>query len=102
MQDFKFRDVDFTFNFKKLPPCDQDYLRTLTYETIKDRSIKNSGINFSKYYPNPDNFTLFKDEMTMINYMSEFAREYAYTASHLLHGKKYWFAWTFNKLDKHV
>jgi hypothetical protein len=28
--------------------------------------------------------------------MSEYANPYRYTASHLLHGKKYFLAWTFN------
>jgi len=97
IKDFKFKDVDLTFNFKKLPPCDQDYLRTMTYETTKDRSIKYSGLSFIEYYPFADNFTLFKEEHAMINYMSEFVGEYSYTASHLLSGKKYWFAWTHKK-----
>ena len=97
MQEFKFRDVDLTFNFKKLPIYDQDYLRTMTYETIKERSVNHSGHNFKQYYPNADNFTLFKDESTMLNYMSEFVGDYSYKSSHLLHGKKYWFAWSHNK-----
>ena len=33
----------------------------------------------------------------MLNYMSEFVGEYSYITSHLLEGKKYWFAWTHNK-----
>ena len=74
----------------------------MTYETTKERSVKHSGISFYEYYPNADNFTLFKDERTMINYMAEFSGEYSSIASHLLHGKKYWFAWTHNKNTKHV
>tara|TARA_B100000287_G_scaffold251911_1_gene236703 strand:- start:442 stop:741 length:300 start_codon:yes stop_codon:yes gene_type:complete len=97
MQEFRFKDVELTFNFKKLPICDQDYLRTMTYEKIKERSVRHSGLPFNKYYPNASNFTLFRDETTMINYMAEFAAEYSNTVSHLLHGKKYWFAWTHNK-----
>jgi hypothetical protein len=97
MTEFKFRDVDLTFNFRKLPPCDQDYLKSMMYEITKERSVKHSGINFYDYYPNADNFTLFKEESTMLNYMAEFVGEYSYTTSHLLHGKKYWFAWTHNK-----
>jgi len=96
-KDFRFRDVDFTFDFRKLPIHDQEYLRSMIYETIQDRSVKSLGKGFNKYYPNADNFTLFKDESTMLNYMSEFAGSYSYTTSHLLHGKKYWFAWTHNK-----
>ena len=34
--------------------------------------------------------------------MSEFVGEYSSIASHLLHGKKYWFAWTHNKNKKYV
>jgi len=33
----------------------------------------------------------------MLNYMTEFSGEYASMASHLLHGKKYWFAWSYSK-----
>ena len=54
-------------------------------------------MSFIEYYPNADNFTLFKDESTMLNYMSEFVGDYSYRSSHLLEGKKYWFAWTHNK-----
>ena len=97
IKDFKFKNVDLTFNFKKLPICDQDYLRTMVYEITKERSIKHSGMSFIEYYPNADNFTLFKDESTMLNYMSEFVGDYSYRSSHLLEGKKYWFAWTHNK-----
>ena len=94
MTEFRFKDVELTFNFKKLPPIDQDYLRSMTYEIIKNRSVSNSGLGFNQYYPNANNFTLFNDERMMINYMSEFALGYSNTSSHLLHGKKYWLAWT--------
>ena len=97
MTEFRFKDVELTFNFKKLPVCDQDYLRAMTYETTKERSVKHSGIGFFNYYPSVGNFTLFNDETTMLNYMSEFVNEYSYITSHLLDGKKYWFAWTHNK-----
>tara|TARA_R100001082_G_C4262070_1_gene116001 strand:+ start:279 stop:578 length:300 start_codon:yes stop_codon:yes gene_type:complete len=97
MTEFRFKDVELTFNFRKLPLCDQDYLKSMTYEITKDRSVNHSGMSFFEYYPAADNFTLFKDERTMINYMSEFAVGYSNTSSHLLEGKKYWFAWTHNK-----
>ena len=97
MTEFRFKDVDLTFNFRKLPSCDQDYLKSMTYEIIQDRSVKSSGINFNNYYPGADNFTLFRDEKTMFNYMAEFMGEYSYTTSHLLNSKKYYFAWTHNK-----
>ena len=127
MQEFRFKDVELTFNFKKLPSYDQDYLRSMIFEiikersvnasglgfnlyypqaknftlfnneTVKERSVKHSGLGFYNYYPNVDNFTLFNSEKTMLNYMAEFVGEYSYTVSHLLHGKKYWFAWTHNK-----
>ena len=97
MQEFRFKDVELTFNFKKLPNYDQDYLRTMTYETVKERSVNYSGQSFVKYYPNSNNFTLFNEYSSMLNYMAEFAQEYSYTTSHLLHGKKYYFAWTHNK-----
>ena len=97
MAEFRFKDVELTFNFRNLPTCDQDYLRSMTYEIIQDRSVKNSGVNFNNYYPNSDNFTLFRNEKTMLNYMAEFVGDYSYRTSHLLEGKKYWFAWTHNK-----
>ena len=97
MTDFRFRLVDLIFNFKKHPNYDQDYLRTMTYETVKERSVNYSGQSFVKYYPNSNNFTLFNEYSSMLNYMAEFAQEYSYTTSHLLHGIKYYFAWTHNK-----
>jgi hypothetical protein len=97
MTEFRLKDVELTFNLKKLPPCDQEYVRSMIYETVKERSVKHSGLGFYNYYPNVDNFTLFNSEKTMLNYMAEFVGEYSYTVSHLLHGKKYWFAWTHNK-----
>jgi len=97
MQDFRFKDVELTFNFKKLSSVDQEYLRSMIYDTVQNKSVKSSGHNFHEYYPNADNFTLFKNEQTMINYMAEFIGNYSYIASHLLEGKKYWFAWTHNK-----
>ena len=97
MKDFKFKLVDLTFDMKKLPSCDQEYLRTMVFETINQRSVKNSGRPFRNMYPNPNNFTLFNEYSSMLNYMAEFAQEYSYTTSHLLHGKKYYFAWTHNK-----
>ena len=97
MTEFRFRDVELTFNFRKLPIYDQDYLRSMVYEKIQDRSINHSGLGFHEYYPNASNFTLFKEESIMLNYMSEFIGEYSYMTSHLLHGKKYYFAWTHNK-----
>jgi len=96
MKDFKFKFVDLTFDFKKLPKYDQEYLRTLVFETIGQRSVKNSGRSFNETFPNANNFTLFSDETMMLNYMLEFTGDYAQTASHLLHGKKYWFAWTYS------
>jgi len=96
MKDFKFKLVDLTFDFKQLPKYDQEYLRTLVFETIGQRSVKNTGKSFIETYPNANNFTLFKDERMMLNYMLEFTGDYAQTASHLLHGKKYWFAWTYS------
>ena len=96
MKDFKFKLVDLTFDMKKLASYDQEYLRTMVFETIGERSVKNTGTPFTEMYPNPNNFTLFNNHTRMINEMSEFTGEYATTASHLLHGKKYWFAWTYS------
>ena len=50
MTEFRFKDVELTFNFRKLPPCDQDYLRAMTYEITKERSVKHSGISIYEYY----------------------------------------------------
>ena len=95
MKDFKFKLVDLTFDFKKLAKYDQEYLRTMVFETIGQRSVKSTGRSFSETYPNANNFTLFNNEGTMLNYMAEFTGDYANVASHLLHGKKYWFAWSY-------
>ena len=97
MKDFKFKLVEITFDMKKLPSVDQEYLRTMVFETIGQRSVKNSGKPFSDMYQDANNFTLFNDENMMLNYMTEFQGEYASTASHLLEGKKFWFAWSYSK-----
>tara|TARA_A100001201_G_scaffold96616_1_gene83480 strand:- start:522 stop:830 length:309 start_codon:yes stop_codon:yes gene_type:complete len=102
MKDFKFKIVDLTFELKKLPNCDQEYLRTMVFDKVGERSVKNSGRPFNKYYKNPNNFTLFNDHGMMLNYMAEFSGEYDYTASHLLEGKKYYFAWTYRKGRQNV
>jgi len=96
MKNFKFKLVDLTFDMKRLPSYDQEYLRTMVFETIGQKSVKNSGKQFKDAYPHPDNFTLFNDEVEMLNYMSDFTGKYDNTASHLLHGKKYYFAWTYS------
>ena len=97
MKDFKFKFVDLTFDFKGLPKYDQEYLRTMVFEKIGEKSVKSSGKPFAEMYPNANNFTLFNNESTMLNYMLEFSGDYASIASHLLHGKKYWFAWSYSK-----
>ena len=38
MENFKFKDVETTFDFRKLAHYDQEYLRTMTFETINERS----------------------------------------------------------------
>ena len=96
MKDFKFKLVELTFNFRGLMKHDQEYLRTMVFETIGQKSVKSSGRSFNEMYPNANNFTLFNNESVMLNYMTEFSGEYANTASHLLHGKKYWFAWSYS------
>tara|TARA_R110002096_G_scaffold127475_1_gene275313 strand:- start:643 stop:942 length:300 start_codon:yes stop_codon:yes gene_type:complete len=96
MKDFKFKLVDLTFDMKKLPSVDQEYLRTMVFETIGERSVKQSGKSFTGMYPNAKNFTLFDDEHTMLNYMSNYSGNMANTASHLLNGHKYYFAWTYS------
>ena len=97
VKDFKFKDVDVIFDMKRLPHYDQEYLRTLAFETTGNRSVKASGMSFGQKYPNANNFSLFNDEEMMIDYMSEFTGKWSNTASHLLHGKKYYFAWTHSK-----
>tara|TARA_Y100001972_G_C7541581_1_gene272483 strand:+ start:230 stop:523 length:294 start_codon:yes stop_codon:yes gene_type:complete len=96
MKDFKFKLVDLTFNFKAMPKHDQEYLRTMVFETIGERSVKSSGRSFDNVYSNANNFTLFNDHSAMINYMSEFTGKYESIASHLINGKKYYFAWTYS------
>jgi hypothetical protein len=94
---FKFKDVDVTFKIHTLPKYDQEYLKTMTYEIIQNHSVHNSGKSFNTIYPNASNFTLFDNKDTMESCMSEFNSEWSSYASHLLHGKKYWFAWTYQQ-----
>ena len=54
MKDFKFKLVDLTFGFKELPKYDQEYLRTMVFETIGQKSVKSSGRSFNEMYPNDD------------------------------------------------
>ena len=93
-QSHKFKDVDLVFNFKKLPSHDQEYLRTMFYETTLNRSVKHSGINFDNYYRLSNNFSLFDDKSAMERYMGEFITPWSNYGSHLLNGKKYYLAWT--------
>ena len=95
-KEFKFKDVELAINFKKLPMYDQEYIRTMFYETALDRSVKFTGISFSEFYPGASNFTVFDSEQAMHNAMSEYANPYKYTASHRLNGKKYFLAWTYD------
>tara|TARA_Y100001937_G_scaffold15302_1_gene20891 strand:- start:10 stop:336 length:327 start_codon:yes stop_codon:yes gene_type:complete len=94
---YQFKDVELAFNFKKLPACDQEYLRTMFYQTLGDRSVKNTGISFHEYYPGAASFTLFNDKHVKDLTMWEYTRPSAGTASHLLHGKKYYLAWTYDR-----
>ena len=95
---YKFKDVDLILNFKKVSMQDQEYLRTMFYETTLERSVKHSGKTFSEYYPYASTFALFDDEIAMERYMGEFSYPYANTASHLLEGKKYYLAWTYEQV----
>ena len=95
-RNFKFKDVDVVFNIKKLPHYDQEYLRTMTFEVIGDRSVKHTGQPFNSYYKNAGNFSLFNSKTVMNDYMSDFVGKIAVAASHLLNGKKYWLAWTYS------
>ena len=92
---YKFKDVDLIFDFRKVPSYDQEYLRTMFYETVLERSVKHSGRNFSEYFPNASTFALFDDKRSMKRYMSEVSYPSANTASHRLNGKKYYLAWTY-------
>jgi len=95
---YKFKDVDLIFDFKKLATHDQEYLRSMFYETILERSVKHSGKNFNEYFPCASTFALFDDKKSMKRYMGEFSYPYANTASHLLQGKKYYLAWTYEQV----
>tara|TARA_R100001594_G_scaffold145462_1_gene195694 strand:- start:293 stop:589 length:297 start_codon:yes stop_codon:yes gene_type:complete len=96
---FRFKDVDITFDFNKIPSYDREYLKTMVIETVNEKSVKNSGRPFDSYYEDADNFVLFNNNGKMYNWMSDFMGEWSHTASHLLHGKKYYFAWTFYKAE---
>ena len=59
---YKFKDVDLIFDFRKLAAHDQEYLRTMFYETTLDRSVKHSGRSFNEYYPSAGTFALFDND----------------------------------------
>ena len=98
-QIFRFKDIDITFDFNRIPNYDREYLKTMVIETVNAKSIENSGQPFDLYYESADNFALFNSKSKMESWMSDFYSAYENTASRLLHGKKYYFAWTFYKKD---
>lgn len=95
-EQLKFKDVELAFDFKKIPVHDQEYIRTMFYETVLDRSCKGTGITFNEFYPGASNFTVFSSESDMYNTMNEFANPFKSTASHRLNGRKYFLAWTYD------
>jgi len=92
---FNYKEIAMDFNWYKIPSCDQEYLRTMMMETVTDNSVKSTGISFRDTYPNASNFALFQSEDNKDNYAAEFALPTAGTASHLLHGRKYYAVWTY-------
>lgn len=96
---FKFKDVDVTFDMKKLPSYDQEYLKSMTYEMVQATSVLHTGKTFNQLYPHADNFMLFNNFTVMANSMNEFSGQWHCYPSHLLDGKKYWFAWTYQNKE---
>ena len=94
---YQFKEVELAFKFNKIPACDQEYLRTMFYQTVGDRSVKNTGISFTDFYPDAAAFTLFDNQSDMFAHMSEYVNPSRFTTSHLLHGKKYFLAWTYDQ-----
>lgn len=92
---FKFKDVDVTFDMKPLEKYDQEYLKTMAYEAVQSPSFLHSGQSFVQMYPNASNFMLFNDYRKMQIKMNELSQHWDCYASHLLDGKKYWMAWTY-------
>jgi hypothetical protein len=92
---FKFKDVVVTFDMKVMEKYDQEYLKTMAYETVQSNSFLHSGKSFDQMYPDASNFTMFDDYYSMISFMSEYSNPWASHSSHLLDGKKYWLAWTY-------
>ena len=93
---YQFKEVELALNFKKVPTCDQEYLRTMFYQTVGDRSVKNTGIPFNAFYPDAGTFTLFDNEGDLYEQMNEYVNPYKHTVSHLLNGKLYYMAWTYD------
>jgi hypothetical protein len=93
---FKFKDVEVAFKMQNLPKYDQEYLKTMTYEIVQSNSVLHTGKSFDTLYPNADNFTLFDSREQMHLSMSDYKSNWGSYASHLLHGKKYWLAWTYD------
>ena len=92
---FNYKEMALDFNWYKVPACDQEYLRTMMMETVTNNSVNSTGVSFNEAYPNADNFALFQSEENKDNYAAEFALQTAGTASHLLHGRKYYAVWTY-------
>ena len=64
---FKFKDVEIAFDFRSLPQCDQEYLRTMSYETVQNRSVKHTGWSFTETYSDAGNYTIFNDKDAIIS-----------------------------------
>ena len=93
----RFKDIDITFEFGRMPNYDREYLKTMVIETINSKSVKCSGIPFETKYPGAGNFAMFNNANKMNDWMSDFNGSWEYSASHLLNGKKYYLAWTYSK-----
>ena len=96
----RFKDIDITFDFNKLPQHDREYIKSMIQETTNNKSVKNSGLSFNSYYENAKNFALFNNKVEMDNWMSDFYSKYDNVTSHLLDGKIYHLAWTYYKESK--
>ena len=92
----RFKDIDITFEFGRMPNYDREYLKTMVIETINSKSFRCSGVPFNVKFPNADNFAMFNNVNKMNDWMSDFYGTWEHTASHLLDGKKYYLAWTYN------
>jgi hypothetical protein len=85
---FKFKDVEVTFDMRQLPFYDQEYLKTMCYETVNAKSYMHSGKSFNELYKNANNFTITPKELS-VTLVGNISKIYDGAATATLSASKY-------------